>query len=377
MDTADFVVVGGGMAGVTAAAALAVHGKVILLEQEAHMLGHATGKSVAGVLSSYGSSAIQKLTVASKQMIDAASDDTGVQFLTRRPFLRYAGEQQADLLKSMIEGSALLESIGPEEAIELCGALRRDHAIGAAVEIDAADVDVELLHSHYLHRFIENGGSVRPDERLIVGRFRAGLWLLETNRGHLSTPIVLNAAGAWCDDIAERLGAMALGLEPKKRTVAIVGKRVPESWPLVADVEETCYFRPYGQALLISPADESPHGATEPVPDRKDIALAIARINAATTLELRSYYDSWAGLRTFSADRDPIVGFDSQQEGIFWIAGQGGYGIQAAPAIARLAVESILGLSDVPGFEQIRTDLSPNRFTSGTSRGDVPGSVAK
>lgn len=344
MDVADFVVVGGGMAGVTVAASLAASGSVVVIEQEKALRMHATGKSVAAVLKSYGSATIQALTSISAGLIRDASETAKTSFLRSRPLLRYADVKDAALLEEMAGKSAFLESISPGDALKFCSALRPDAVHAAAIEVDAADVDVGALHDFYVQRLLAQGGRVDVDRRLLGGVYTRQEWRLETSRGPITAATVLIAAGAWADHVGKSLGARSMGVVSKKRTIALASvPGVPDDWPLVLDARETCYFRPYGKGVLLSPADESIHEPGDPQPDPADIMTAVVRLRSVTTLDLSWIYNSWAGLRTFSRDREPIVGWDPDQPALFWLAGQGGYGIQASPAIGQLSSAILCG----------------------------------
>jgi len=365
--TSDFVVVGGGIAGVAVAAALADNGSVILMERETQLAMHATGRSAAALLPSYGTPVVQALTRLSAVLMQRTEEEDQVRILRRRPLLRIASREQSNALATLVSSAPSLKSITTSEAIAMCPALRQDYVYSAAVESEAADVDVMTLYDSYVRRIISAGSKVLLGHELLAGQFNKNTWTLDASEEIINTPVVVNAAGAWCDTVSVRLGGVALGLRPKRRTVAVAAKpNIPRTWPLTIDAAETFYFRPYQEGVLISPADETDHHPGDAQADPVDVATALSRVNRATNLNLRSVLRSWAGLRTFAKDRLPIVGFDPKQPAAFWVSGQGGYGIQASPGIALLSASLITGLGPCVLVDQQDIDvsvLSPSRFS--------------
>jgi D-arginine dehydrogenase len=340
----DVAVVGGGMAGVSIAAELATTHAVALLEQEDQLAHHATGRSAAMFLESYGKPAVRDLTRASRPLIDAAATARGVPILTPRPMLWVAVQGQEDDLASMVDDEPSLRRLDPDEARALCPALRADRIAAAAVEPDAQDIDVAALHQWYLQEARRHGVAVLTGCRVTRARRHEGAWYLDLDTAApVVATVVVDAAGAWADQVAATFGARAHGLEPRRRTIAIGRIREPlaPTMPMVADVGDTFYFRPEGPHVLMSPADETPTEPCDARPEEADVALAIERVNRVTTLGIRSVASTWAGLRTFAPDRLPVVGYDPEAPGVFWLAGQGGTGIQMAPALARLAADLV------------------------------------
>jgi D-arginine dehydrogenase len=349
---ADVAVIGGGIAGVSAAYELAAAGSVVLLERESQLAYHTTGRSAAMFLESYGGPEIRALTAQSRPVFDAAGT-----LLTPRPLLWVAGEADLDRLAALREANPTLKTIDPPAELEVCPALRPGWCAGALLEPGALEIDVLGLHQLYLGD-ARRRLQVMLDAPVRGGRRDRGRWVLDTGRGEVRAGLVLNAAGAWADQVARCLGVPPIGLRPLVRTAAVArAAGVDRAWPLVGDVAEGFYFRPEGSGVLISPADETPSEPVDAKPDDLAVALAIERVNAATTLGLRSVITAWAGLRTFAPDRNPVVGPDPAQPALIWLAGQGGYGIQIAPALASLAARSVTaGASPVPAA------LSPARF---------------
>ncbi|MFF5288605.1 NAD(P)/FAD-dependent oxidoreductase [Paractinoplanes globisporus] len=337
---ADVAVIGAGMAGVSVAYELAATASVVVLEQENQPAYHTTGRSAAMFLESYGSPQVRRLTTDSRPDFDTAGD-----LLFPRPMLWVAPPAQVAKLAAMETAQPTLVPVRPEE---LCPVLRPGWCAEALLEPDALEIDVLGLHQHYL------GGARRRGTRIVLqaavgsGRHEGGHWRLETTAGPVTAAAVVNAAGAWADRVAASLGVPPIGLRPMRRTAAVArATGVDRNWPIVADVGETFYFRPEGVGVLVSPADETPSEPCDARPLDEDVALAIERVNEATVLGLRSVQTAWAGLRTFASDREPVAGADPAAPGLFWLAGQGGYGIQIAPALARVAAAAVTG-TEVP-----------------------------
>jgi D-arginine dehydrogenase len=325
----DVAVVGAGIAGVSVAGELAADRSVVLLEQENQPAYHTTGRSAAMFLQSYGGPAVRALSAASRPVFDAVGT-----LLTPRPLLWVAPPAQAGKLAALAAAQPELVAVDP---VEHCPVLRPGWCAGALLEADALEIDVLGLHQHYLGSARRAGARLLLNAAVHGGRHRHGRWRLDTAAGPVAATTVINAAGAWADRVAAALGVPPIGLRPLRRTAAVArADRVDRAGPLVADVGETFYFRPEGAGMLVSPADETPSEPCDARPDDLDVALALERVNEATVLGLRSVVTAWAGLRTFAPDRIPVAGPDPAAPGLHWLAGQGGYGIQIAPALARL-----------------------------------------
>jgi D-arginine dehydrogenase len=342
--------------------------RVTVLEREWQFAYHTTGRSAAAFLESYGSAEIRALTRASRPLLDALGAESGTPLLRARPLVWVALADRPDALAALgelVETSPAVRRVDPAGALTLCPALRSDVIAGAAVERGAQDIDVDAMHQGYRRRAIEAGVSVQAAIGVEAGEWTGTGWHLATDRGEFVAGRVVDAAGAWADAVARRLGVEPAGLSPLRRTVAIATTdRVPPTWPLVVDVQNTFYFRPESGGLLVSPADETPSPPCDAHAETEDVALALDRVNEVTTLDLRRVRTSWAGLRTFATDRNPVVGYDEKADGFFWLAGQGGYGIQTAPALARLAAALLLDEAyEVPDLDVER--LGPGRLRSG------------
>jgi D-arginine dehydrogenase len=233
------------------------------------------------------------------------------------------------------------------------------------------DIDVNALHEGYLRGARGAGVKLVVDHWVRNARWRDGAWSIELNDGAVSAPVLINAAGAWADEVASVCDARPVGLQALRRTAALVD--APSGvdirrWPAVIDADEQFYFKPEAGQLLLSPADETPMAPGDAQPEDIDVAIGVDRVQAALDFEVHRVRRSWAGVRTFSPDRAPVVGFDAQVEGLFWCAGQGGYGIQTAPALARTAAALVMRQAlpaDVAAEGLAPADLSPRRFANG------------
>jgi D-arginine dehydrogenase len=359
---ADVAVIGAGIAGVGVAYELTATASVVLLEQEREPAYHTTGRSAAMFLESYGGDRVRPLTTASRATFEGLGT-----VLRPRPLL-WVQAPDAPPPTHDIAGGAALDAVTPQRALALCPVLRPEWVRHALLEPGAQEIDVLGLHQHFLGGARRRGLVVQLDAEVTAGRRVGADWHLSTTAGPVRARCVVNAAGAWADVVASRCGLDPIGLTPLIRTAVVARSAgVDPAWPLVSDLAETFYFRPEGPGVLVSPADETPSEPHDARPDDLTVALALARVNAATTLDLRSVRTAWAGLRTFAPDRDPVVGPDPAEASFCWLAGLGGFGIQTAPALARLAADAVTAAATgspgpVPG------PLSAARFrlSSGT-----------
>ena len=345
MTKCDFLVIGAGMAGSSAAYELAGLGSVILIEREDVPGYHTTGRSAAVFTEAYGNRAIRGLTTASRAFYDAPPEGFGEEPLLTPIGAMFIGreDQRATVQEHYEACHALVPSvdlIDGEEARRLVPILRPGYAACAVWEPDAMGIDVNALHQGYLRGLKARGGTLVTDAELTGLARRNGTWNAETRAGAYEAPVVVNAAGAWCDVVGEMTGAKPIGLVPKRRTAFIFDApegRDTMGWPLMADIDEEFYIKPDSGHLLGSPADETPMPPQDIQPDELDIAIAVDRIEKATEVTVKRIHNKWAGLRSFVADKTLVAGFDADAEGLFWLAGQGGYGIQSAPAMGKIA----------------------------------------
>lgn len=341
----DILIIGGGIAGASAGAELARTHPVLVLEGEDAPGYHSTGRSAAVYSESYGNRAVRALTRASRHFFHhPPADFSAYPLLKRRSWLHVAAASQASVLETFLateDVAPRVRRIGPEEALALSPLLLPETAAaGGAYEQDAADIDVDALHQGYLRLLRQRGGTIITGAQVIALARSGGQWLIQSTAGAFRARVVVNAAGAWADRVAMLAGIAPMRLQACRRTAVLVepaAREISDSWPLTVDIEEAYYFKPDAGLLFISPADETPVEPCDVQPEELDVAIAIDRVERATGVTIARVRRKWAGLRTFAPDRAPVIGFDAAAPGFFWLAGQGGYGIQTAPAAAALA----------------------------------------
>lgn len=341
----DYLVVGSGIAGSSIASELAASAKVLLVEREACHGYHTTGRSAAMFIESYGNAWIRRLTGASRAFFDSPPDGfCSHPLLKRRGSVTIATRDQIPALETLASeiaatGSEMREIDG-ETARVMAPILRRNRVARAVFEPDSCDIDTHGLHAGFLRLARARGADLRLNAGVERIERRTAGWRVSLADGDtVQTRVIVNAAGAWADVIAELAGVPPMRLEPRRRTAILIdppaGLAV-DGWPTVIDVAEQFYFKPESGSLLASPADETLSAPVDAAAEELDIAVCIDRIQSATTLCVTHVRRSWAGLRTFAPDRTPIFGYDPDIANFFWFAGQGGYGMQTAPAAARL-----------------------------------------
>ena len=368
---ADVVVIGAGIAGASVAAELAPRRRVVLLEMEEHPGLHTTGRSAAIFAEGYGNAVVRALTRASRPFFESPPRGFAEHpLLTPRGWMFVGRDDQLALL-AKLESELGMRAISPAEAIARAPILRRDYVAGALWDPGAMDVDVNALHHGFLRHLREVGGELVTTARVRGLERTSGAWHVDTELGSFEAPVVVNAAGAWADEVGQLAGAVSIGLVPMRRTIVLLDPPAGielARWPLVIDAEEEFYFKPESGKILASPADETPSPPCDARADDLDVAITVDLMTRACDLEVHHIPRRWAGLRSFVADRSPVAGFDPRAEGFFWLAGQGGYGIQTAPALARLAAALALG-GDVPDDIAVEgvsaRDLAPGRLGGG------------
>jgi D-arginine dehydrogenase len=339
----DFAIVGSGMAGAGAAYELADRASVLLLERESAHGYHTTGRSAALYIETYGNAVIRGLTRSSRAFFEAPPEGfCEYPLLTPRGCLYIARPDQADALAVMAaEAGATTQALTRDEVLALVPALRPDYVAGGLIEPAAMDADVEALHQGFLRGARQRGADIRLDQEVVaIARGPDGFAITCADGAIHTAGVVINAAGAWADVVAGLAGVSRVGLQPMRRTAAVFdappGMDV-RGWPAVIDVDEQFYFKPEAGRLLASPADETPSEPCDAWADDIDVAVCIDRIQPAADLPVQRIVRACAGLRSYVADRSPVIGFDDKVPGFFWLAGQGGYGVQTAPAAARVA----------------------------------------
>jgi D-arginine dehydrogenase len=339
----DIAIVGAGMAGASLAAAIGGRATVLLLEAEERPGYHATGRSAAFWTESYGGAAIQPLTTASGPFLHEQG------FLRPRGALTIArAEQERELADFAARFTALgvrVDVLGRDAIERHVPGLRRGWVLGA-LEPDCSDIDVAGLHHHYLAAARHTGAKLWCRARFVAGLDEGGGWRLVLADGREAVcDVLVNAAGAWADIVARRAGVPPVGISPLRRTIVQLraAPAVPPELPLVLDLAEKFYFKPEAGRLWLSPHDETPSPPCDAAPEEIDVATAISRLEEVVDWTIERVEQRWAGLRSFVPDRLPVYGFDPVSPRLFWFAGQGGFGIQTAPAAADLAARLLLG----------------------------------
>ena len=320
----------------------------------------------------YGNRAIRQLTAASATFYHNLLDG-----LVDRSVLHPRGElliARVDQLGSLDKMEAelrtendALERLDADAITKRLPALRPGYAAAALADDKAKDMDVAAIHQAYLKGFRHRGGRLVVDAEVMRLQPLEEGWRIETKAGVFEAEVVINAAGAWADEIGAMAGAMEIGLVPKRRTAFIFdpAASIDPAWPVVIDIDEAFYFKPESGLLLGSPADETNSPPCDAQPEELDVAIAVDRIQSATTWQVARIPRRWAGLRSFVPDKTPVVGFDPHLNGFFWLAGQGGYGIQTAPALSRAAAALALGRrlpDDIAATGLQAADLAPHRL---------------
>lgn len=360
----DVLIIGGGMAGISAAARLSEHLNVTVLEGEADLGYHATGRSAAIFIRNYGNETLRALNVASEPELVQPGGISDTALLSPRGELLIATPQDMPALEGYLESAQDMERLTPLEAGKLVPILNTERLVGAAIEHSAQEIDVDRMLQGYARVASGNGAQIIRKAMVTACRKSGEVWQVETSQGDFEAPIIINAAGAWADVVAQIAGVAPKGLIGMRRSMAVIP--VPDGhdvskWPLFASASEDFYVKPGVGGLMVSPADEDPVEPHDVWADDMVLAEGLDRYEQAVTVSVTRVLHSWAGLRTFAPDRTPVVGFDPDAAGFFWLAGQGGYGIQTAPALAKLVTCLITKTTpDLAG--DVIAALSPNRF---------------
>lgn len=358
----DVIVIGGGMAGASAAWSICEHASLAILEAEDHAGLHSTGRSAAFYAETYGGRHVQPLTTASKAFLfDPPAGFADAPLVSPRGALHVAAAGNAHRIDALAaefsESGVTVEWLDDDRTAAFAPMLADGWRRRSLYEPDCKDIDVARLHQAFLAGCRKRGAVVHCGAEVRGAVRTRGQWRLSTPRGEFSAPVIVNAAGAWADTVAGLAGVGRLGIQPMLRTmvVADVGAPVKTDMPLVVDAAGTLYFKPDAGQLWISPHDETPCAAADVRPREIDIAIAVDRFERATTVNVRRVVRAWAGLRSFAPDRLPVYGFAPGAAGFFWCAGQGGFGIQTAPAAGRLTAALVLGAGTVdPGVDPDR-----------------------
>ncbi len=369
------VVIGAGIAGASAAWHLAPDASVVMVEREAQAGAHATGRSAALITETSGASTVRVLAGVARSFLTEPPDGfTDQQLLTPRGLLWIARPSELHLLE---DKAAQATDLGVEvhqldaaQCRKLVSVLKPEGAAGGMYEPGAMTIDVDALLQGFMRGARARGAELHlVSEVSSITRTSNG-WRVTASDQHWDCDVIINAAGAWCDAVAELASVKPLGLQPLRRSVFMFPPPQDvqiDSWPMVWDADNRFYFEPEGELLLASPADEILSEPCDARPETEDIALGVQELEESTTLKVRGVRSTWAGLRTFTSDHVPAVGFDPDHSGFFWLAGQGGYGIKTAPVLGQLTAALIAQQSDpnpqpLPLAPDLIKALNPARF---------------
>lgn len=356
----DIAIIGGGVAGLSAAAFLADRADVVVLERESQPAYHSSGRSAAMYIEGYENPVVADLTKASGSFFfDPPSGFSDAPLLHNIGGLSVAKPGEEDLLQRHIDHwqskCPELVSVDRDYALDLSPILRPDQVVGGAWDPSWQTIDVHGLILGYQRLLRDNGGTLIPSAEMISVRHTADEWQINTAQGQFTANVLVNAAGAWANEVATLANVAEKPLTPMRRTAVLISAydEVMQA-PCVHTISGQLYYKPESPGLMLSPADETPSPPTDAQPDELDIAVTIDRFLKLTTLSVDRPLHTWAGLRTFAPDRYPVIGFDENQPSFFWLAGQGGFGVQTSPEMGRLAAAHITRGEMLP--DAIRAD---------------------
>lgn len=346
--TYDFLIIGGGIAGASAAYELAAQGSVLLLEREDTTGYHATGRSAALFTRNFGGDVVRQVNATSASFFRSPPEGFApTPLLTPRGCLTVAHKEGASALDALLAlsepGEEIIE-IDPDAACAMVPFLRADHVSRAVFEANVTDIDVATLLLSYLKCAKARGAMVLTKEAVTALHRTKDIWTVQTAQNSFTATTVINAAGAWADEVGMMAGARPIGLVPKRRT-GIILKAPPgidcAALPVVDFAGSDAYLKPDAGQLMASPGDATPMAPHDAWADDMEVAVLADWIERETTIKIHKIEHSWAGLRSFVQDEAPVVGYDTDVPRFFWLAGQGGYGIMMAPALAMLTAELI------------------------------------
>ncbi|MBB4186992.1 glycine/D-amino acid oxidase-like deaminating enzyme [Sinorhizobium terangae] len=365
----DVVIIGGGIAGLSLAHFLSQHRSVAVIERENALGYHSTGRSAAEFVLRYNAPEVCALARIAKDFFDRPPQGfTDVPLLKQRGGVMIASANKIGRFETVLaEERALapeIERLTPEEAVSRIPILKPEYVAAAYYDPNFWDIEVENLLQGYLRGARRNGSDVLERHEILSAERDGGAWILTTAGGEISAKVVVNAAGAWADPVAALFGVDPIGIVPHRRTAITVD--LPDgvdatTLPEINEIDEDFYMKPEGGRLLASPADATPCEPSDVQPEEIDVAWAAHYVEEATTISVRRIAKSWAGLRSFSADKLPVVGFAPGRSDFFWLAGQGGYGILTSPSLGQLAANLLI---DTPLPEAFRREaLDPRSFS--------------
>ncbi|MEM8949262.1 MAG: FAD-binding oxidoreductase [Pseudomonadota bacterium] len=374
----DVVVAGAGIAGASLAYELAAEQRVLLLEREERPGYHSSGRSAAMLIASYGTDAVRGLTKAGRSFFEHPPEGfSDKPLLSKRGYLHIARESQLSRLDAfeleIRPHVPSLRRLSGAEVVEAAPLVDPAYPAAGLLEPDAMAIDDAALHQGYLRGFARRGGQLMTNAEITKTHQGAGgRWMIETGVGRFETDVLVNAAGAWAEALAELAGVPPIGLQPKRRTAILLdlpevsgapaGAGLLGDMPMVTDIDDEFYVKPEGGALMVSPADETPVPPSDVQPEELDVAITVDRYETLTGKTVRAIRKRWAGLRTFVPDHSPVIGPDPAATGFFWLAGQGGFGFMTAPGAARLAADLILGRNPDHDLAPLIEAVSPKRL---------------
>jgi D-arginine dehydrogenase len=341
----DVVIVGGGIAGLSLAAAIGGRRSVVLVEAESSFAFHTSSRSAQQMQPTYGPAEVRAITRASITLVQQIARSSGADILSPRPLLWCGFGDTETSLADVIAHVPGVSELTTTQALQMLPVLRGDLLVYAGIDRDAHQVDVPALLGWYQAQAERAGATLITNAPVRLATRTGGSWIIDAGEHRVSSPVVVNASGSWADSVASLFGQQPKGLHPYRRTVVIAdarGAAVDPDWPMAGDFDDTFYFRSAGTQVLASPMEDVVTTPQDARPERADIDTVLARVNAATTLDLVESR-AWTGLRTLAADGLPVVGWGDAEHTFYWLAGQGGYGIQTSAAIARFVAAQLAG----------------------------------
>jgi len=371
----DVVVIGSGMAGISLASELSINLSVCVLEKENLLSYHSTGRSMAFYIESYGNETVRKLTTASKSFFKNFENIySDRKLLNKRGVLHIANNKQGPNIKHLYDNLCKTNNnfylLNKSQTLDLLPCLKDEYVKSSVYDIEASEIDVNLMYDIFLKKLKKNNGSIIKDIQIKDFVYTDNSWEISSNKNTVRSKILVNAAGAWCDEVAIQAKVKKINLVPKKRTIFCFKPKdiqLQNNWPLATDVDENFYFKVENETVIASPADETPMSPQDAQPDELDIAIGVERIKNSTKFQFNSITNKWAGLRSFVEDKTPVIGFDKNINNFFWFAGQGGFGIQTSPVLAKIASNMILGKDNEYFEKEFQIDLNSlnvRRFNS-------------